>query len=117
MRITTEWDEFAGEVKMIWDSFRLRDLGIICSTNFVGTIIPAEIDDVIHFCEQNRAFHIVSFCHSGFVWNRYCADGDSFMLAEGNPDPNFVLDLREARFQALDDLSSLREVISPKPWK
>lgn len=111
MRITTDWFEFAGEVGMIWDSFRLRDLGIICSTSLVGAIIPAEIDDVIHFCEHDRAFHIVTFCLSGFVWNRHHPDGNSFMLAEGNPDPNFVLDFREGRFEVLE------EIFSSKPSK
>ncbi len=37
MRILTSYFQFADEVLMIWDSFRLRDMGLICSTSLVGT--------------------------------------------------------------------------------
>lgn len=111
MRILTSYFEFAAEVKMILDSFRLHDMGLICSTSLAGFFIPLEVDDLIAFCQDNPSFHIVSGCTNGLVWNRYHPDGNVYNLAEGNPDPKMVLDLR------IEEDEILADIFLMEPWK
>lgn len=94
MRIVTSYIEFFREVKIVQNWWRLRDMGLVCRTSLLGTFIPSETDGLKSFCEYNSKFHIVSFGTNFFAWNRYHPDGDSFYLAEGNSDPNLLLDWR-----------------------
>lgn len=104
MRIVTNYLEFAEEVKMIDDWWRLRDMGLTCRTSIMGAFLRSETDDMRDFCEHNPQFHIVSFCPDGFVWNRFHPEANAYYLAEGNADPHLVLDFRIEVEESLEEL-------------
>lgn len=91
MRIAKDHHEFFLNTQMIRCQDRLRDLGIEVS-DILGSIWPSEIDRVIAFCERNPAFHIVSYFGNSTYINRYDEGGGLFFLAEGDNDPNYMLD-------------------------
>lgn len=94
MRVLTKFMEFEEEVKMFEDYWRLRDMGLTSATSLNGIFTRSEADELRDFCGENPQFHIVSFCPKSFAFNRFHPDGYAFYLAEGNPDPNLLLDWR-----------------------
>lgn len=107
MRIVTSFFEFETEVKTIIDGYRLRDMGLVSQFSMNGKFYPCEVDELKDFCEHHPKFHIVSYGRNWVMWNRYHPEGYLYRLAEGNPDPNFMLDYRvEAEEQWEDWLAN-----------
>lgn len=104
MRIVTTYFEFAAEVKMIHDWWRLRDFGVPPRTSSNGAFVRLETDALREFCEHNSQYHIVSFCPDGFGWNRFHPKANAYWLAEGDSDPNLLLDWRFESEQIWEDL-------------
>lgn len=108
MRIVTTISEFKEEVKIIDDWRRLHKLGLFCKTSSRGAFELSETDEMIDFCKQNPQFHIVSTFPDGLTWNRFHPKAETYYLAEGNPEPYFVLDVRFEEDGMLEEILGCR---------
>lgn len=93
MKVTRDIHEFYRTTGIIVLRPRLRELGFL-TNDVTGTFRPCEMDDIRDFCAQNPAFHVVTYLGLGLYINRYEIRGNQFKLAEGNANPNYMLDAR-----------------------
>lgn len=92
MKVTHDHHEFYRTTGMIIMLPRVKQLGLI--TDDVGaTFWPNEMDDVLDFCAKNPQFHIVTYLGEGIFVNRYDERGLMFQLAEGDADPEYMLNI------------------------
>lgn len=103
MRILTNLGEFDREVGMIWDYYLLVDLGLPCGTSLVGDFYHEALPELLNLCEFQREFHIVTFTGGGLILNFCDHSGVKYKLADGNADPEIILDYRhEIDWVAMD---------------
>lgn len=95
LHVTKNFNQFYADVQIIYDSYRLLDMGILCCYSIIGGFGRRELDKVLRFCRAYPSYHVVTDCRGYITWNRYHPDGDSFFIAEGNDDPDYVLDCYE----------------------
>lgn len=91
MRVTRDYQEFMNKTGMVMGFIRVRRLGFNADT-IAGSFRPDSMEEVLDFCAQSSQFHIVSYLGEGVFINRYDEKGGLFFLANGDRDPNFMLD-------------------------
>ncbi len=82
-------DAFHRLVQRITDSDELSWYGIE-ARGLLGDIDPSQLPILIKICEQNREFHIVSFCKNFRLLNRLVFDAAFYYLARGSKNPYLV---------------------------
>jgi hypothetical protein len=81
---------FYRRVGLIKYSGRLIPLGL--TTDNIGAMFRcSQIDELLEFCSENPAYHIVSGTSPGMCTNRYVEGCTIYMLAKGDKNPNLVL--------------------------
>ena len=90
LEITDDFDAFEERIGLLssWDleeqGFQLEDLS--------GMFWECSIGILQEFCIKNSKYHIVS-ASCGRFENRYVLGRNVYMLAEGDKNPNLVLDM------------------------
>ena len=59
--------------------------------NFVGMFGQEDLAALLKFCEENPEYHIVSNTELGRSINKYVPDRKIYQLANGDKNPNLVL--------------------------
>lgn len=102
VRVTTDRVEFALEVKKVRD-YRVLAKFWLWPESLVGYFVEKNVDQLLEFCAWDKTYHIVS-SFGGVTVNRYYPGAVHYWLAEGNPDPDYVLDDRADAKWILADL-------------
>lgn len=94
MRVTQNAYEFYEETGMITDPDRVSELGLF-TDDICAAFEPEAVDALLKFCSENPNFHIVTALEDATLYvNRFEENGCLYKLAEGNADPNYMLDAR-----------------------
>ena len=71
--------------KLEWLGFKLD--------NFSGLFHDQYVAELLTFCKEHPSYHIVTMTMSGYYENRYVPDKRVYHLAEGDKNPNLVLNV------------------------
>ena len=91
LEITDDCDLFYERTGILRRPSQLQALGI--PSDDIGTAFwEKSTGMLLEFCVENPRYHVVS-ASSGRFENRYVPGRNIYMLAEGDRNPNFVLDM------------------------
>jgi hypothetical protein len=105
-----ELAEFFKRVGRIWIYEELMFLGIEPET-LAGKFRSGRLHLLQEFCLNDPDFHIVS-CQDYKIYNKYIPDANGYYLADGDNDPNLMVDLL-SRLTADEFLQVGQTVLAP----
>ena len=88
--ITDDFSTFFDRVGMLRYYKELESLGFFLD-NFTGIFHEKQVNQILGFCEKNGAYHIVTQTRPGRYENRYVPGCRTYFLADGDKNPNLVL--------------------------
>ena len=88
--VIADINEFYTRVHTISNDEELRFLGFNVDS-VVGTFHEEDLADLKQFCKDNPEFHIVTQTHPGRHVNRLIEKSDHYTLADGDANPNLIL--------------------------
>lgn len=92
MRVTYDCDEFDRQTGMICDPEKVRSLGLY-TKDVIASFYKSDVQDLLDFCAENPKYHIVTILTPSIYVNRYDDRASMFHLANGDQDPNYMLNL------------------------
>lgn len=98
MRVCFDYFEFLNVAGVILDRDRVQELGFE-NNDSCASFYEHNVQKIIDFCKTNPQYHIVTSAGPDILYNRYDSRGDMFQLADGDPDPNYMLDSSRQREQ------------------
>ena len=88
--LTDDYKAFMERIGILRDHGELNPIGFY-PDNFTGIFWEKHLDRLINFCEKNIAYHIVTQTHPGRYENRFVPGCRTYFLADGDKNPNLVL--------------------------
>ena len=88
--LTDDFNSFFDRVGLLHCYKDIEPLGFYLD-NFTGIFNEKRLKELSAFCENNFAYHIVTQTHPGRYENRYVPDCGCYFLADGDKNPNLVL--------------------------
>jgi len=88
--LTDDYSAFFDRVGMLRYYKDLEPLGFYLD-NFTGIFYEKQAKQLLNFCERNNAYHIVTQTHPGRYENRCVPGCRTYFLADGDKNPNLVL--------------------------
>ncbi|MBM4254011.1 MAG: hypothetical protein FJ146_18750 [Deltaproteobacteria bacterium] len=96
-------DDFRQRVGLIENYYELSKLGFPLN-NLSGIFRPADLSELVEFCQSNARYHIVSYLGEGHYKNKLVPHAKSFALANGDNDPSIALnDLLDPELPVIDE--------------
>ena len=89
--ITDDWNEFRKRTGMMLNPSQFAALPFR-PDNVCGAFGESQARQLLEFCGEHPEFHIISST-SGVFENRYVPHQNLYMLAEGDSNPNLVLNM------------------------
>lgn len=103
MHVTHDYLEFKEKTGIIFDRRRLRKLGLYTDDS-IASFYNEEVYELFDFCATNPEYHIVTILAPSIYVNRYDRRSDMFQLADGDKDPNYMLDLHGQMGWVFEDI-------------
>lgn len=92
MRVTCDCDEFEKQTGMIFEPEKVVNIGLY-TKDLTATFYKSEVRDLLDFCAENPKYHIVTILTPSIYVNRYDERARVFYLADGDQDPDYMLNL------------------------
>ncbi|MBM4253599.1 MAG: hypothetical protein FJ146_16650 [Deltaproteobacteria bacterium] len=121
IEFTTSYEEFRDRVKLICSYKEIEWLGLE-PKSISGMFFRDDATTLLRFCRENPSYHIVTITGPTRYENRFIADQRIYLLAQGDSNPqlllnwslarDFHLQLEEGTCQALaviDDIKNGRQ--------
>ena len=90
LEIMVSTPAFYQRTGIVYDYQEIEWLGFALD-NFVGIFTVKELPSLLKFCEENSEYHVVTCTDPGRHINRYVPDHKTYRLANGDKNPNLVL--------------------------
>ena len=111
LEVMTSSAAFHRRTGLIGDYREIEWLGFELS-NYVGIFMEEDLPELLEFCEANPEYHIVTCTDPGRNVNRYIPGKKIYHLADGDKNPNLVLNWLLDEKRPLIDEDLRREVLA-----
>ena len=92
IEVTDDYQSFLKRTGTLTYYKDLEDMGFQMF-NVCGFFMVTQTSELLQFCEDNPNYHILTMTRPGYYENRYVPDQMVYHLANGEKNPNLVLNL------------------------
>ena len=92
LEVTNDIGPFYRRIGLLCTYPQLEWLGFYLD-NSEGMFTLSQSRMLLEFCRDNPEYHVVTCTHPGRLENRYVPGKNVYLLAEGDKNPNLVLDM------------------------
>ena len=92
LEITNDSSSFYRKIGLLKTYRQLKPLGLAIN-EIIAMFDESQTGMLQDFCEENPDCHIVTFTQPGRLENRFVPNNNLYMLADGDQNPDLVLDI------------------------